>query len=155
MNLELDIQQACGDINEDQLPSNKNIEQWVRAILEKQTQAAQLTIRIVNEDESAKLNETYRHKQGATNVLSFSYDGPELQEPPLLGDIVICAPLVIAEAHQQHKDVMAHWAHLVIHGVLHLRGYDHQTDEQACDMESLEKETMEKLGFDNPYIVEG
>lgn len=151
MNLELDVQQACHSVNEDQIPDSNKLKRWVQTVLQNITSAAQLTIRIVGEDESGKLNETYRNKRGPTNVLSFSYDVPELQQPPLLGDIVICAPLVIAEAQRQQKDIMAHWAHLVIHGVLHLLGYEHESDKQAQEMESLEKEAMKSLGFEDPY----
>ena len=106
---------------------------------------------IVDELEGKTLNETYRGACGPTNVLSFPFDA-EIPEPlPLIGDIVICAPVVAREAKQQNKDLKAHWAHMIIHGVLHLLGHDHQNDSEAAIMEALETEIMQKLGFPPPY----
>ena len=112
--------------------------------------AGELCIRLVDEAESAALNAEYRHKNGPTNVLSFAadIDVPELR---IWGDIVICAPLVHAEARAQGKPVDAHFAHLVVHGVLHLLGYDHQSDDEADQMESLEKHLLDQLGIPDPY----
>ncbi len=113
----------------------------------------ELTIRIVDETESRQLNETWRKCQGATNVLSFPFQCPPGIKVPLLGDIIICAPLVVREAKQQHKSLDAHWAHLVIHGTLHLLGYDHLEEVQAQRMEHLEIQALHHLGYPNPYHI--
>lgn len=134
------------------IPSRYYLQRWVNAALTKQRKTAELTIRIVDKPESAKLNQTYRHKDGPTNVLSFPFEAPaDLALPPLLGDLVICAPLVAAEAAAQNKTLLAHWAHLVIHGVLHLLGYDHLKKSEAAIMETLEIKILKQLGFPNPY----
>lgn len=104
----------------------------------------ELCIRIVNEEESARLNETFRHKKGPTNVLSFE----------TLGDLAICGDIVEKEAKSQHKDIEAHWAHLTVHGILHLAGYDHEKEEDAKKMEDLEIKILKKLGYGNPYLEE-
>jgi probable rRNA maturation factor len=106
---------------------------------------------LVDEPESRALNERYRGKDRPTNVLSFPAELPEELDIPLLGDIVICAPLVAEEASSQGKPVEAHWAHLVVHGVLHLLGHDHQLESEAREMEALEVELLASLGFPNPY----
>jgi probable rRNA maturation factor len=110
-----------------------------------------MVIRIVDEDESAQLNETYRHKSGATNVLSFPFDVPEGIELNLLGDLVICAPVLSREADTQNKTIMAHWAHIIIHGTLHLLGYDHIDDVDAQEMEEKEIALLQTLSISNPY----
>lgn len=142
-----------------EIPTNNDITHWIITALKtqlnqqyKQKYQAELTIRIVDEIESAALNHTYRHKSGPTNVLSFPYDVVLPEQNYLLGDLVICAPLVAKEAVDQGKTISAHWAHLVVHGVLHLLGYDHHTDEHACIMENLEKEILHILGFPDPYL---
>jgi probable rRNA maturation factor len=132
------------------VPSRLQFEQWADAALGKITDA-ELLIRLVDRKESSQLNERYSDKDGATNVLSFPADLPEEVGLPLLGDIVICAPLVSEEALAQNSSVEAHWAHLTIHGVFHLLGYDHQSDEDAAEMESLESEILLSLGFPDPY----
>lgn len=149
MNLDLDLQIA---LDMPGLPSEADLRRWAEAALigADHLKDTELTIRIVNEVESAALNETYRHKQGPTNVLSFPFEAPAAMESPLLGDIVICAPVVLREAIQQGKTPTAHWAHLVAHGVLHLLGYDHD-EEQAEAMESLEVRILEGLGYPDPY----
>lgn len=111
----------------------------------------QLTVRLVGKEESAILNERYRHRKGPTNVLSFPYDQQTLLDPPLLGDMVICAPLVTSEAQAQNKELIAHWAHLVIHGFLHLMGYDHETDSDADMMEDMERCILQQLDLPDPY----
>ena len=113
---------------------------------------AELLIRLVDRRESRQLNTRYRHKNNATNVLSFPADLPEEVGLALLGDIVICAPVVAEEARDQHKTAEAHWAHLTIHGILHLLGHDHQLEEEAAEMESIESRILKSLGFPDPYL---
>ncbi len=141
--LSLSIQFASNAKN---LPNRQQIRKWVKAALRVDTQA---TIRVVDEVEGRALNNTYRGKDYATNVLTFRLT----EEPHLMGDIVICAPIVIKEATEQEKSVEAHFAHLTVHGTLHLHGYDHQNDEQAGLMESIEVTTLQKLGYPNPYLI--
>lgn len=133
------------------LPNKTKLKNWAISALQNVSKA-EITIRIVDEEESAFLNSTYRYKDGATNVLSFPYQHPHMPEI-LLGDIVICAPLVKTEAVELHKNEMAHWAHLTIHGILHLQGYDHIAEEDAIKMESLETSILEQLGFPDPYSI--
>ncbi len=132
------------------VPEKSEIELWLQLALQG-LPAAVLTIRVVDEPESAMLNQQYRQKSGATNVLSFPADLPEEVDLPLLGDLVICAPVVQSEAAAQGKPVVAHWAHLVVHGTLHLLGYDHSEEAEAEQMESLEAELLGRLGFADPY----
>lgn len=132
------------------IPDRNQLRRWVRQALWQQQSAIELTIRIVDEKESAKLNQTYRHKRGPTNVLTFTYDNSH--HPSLyLGDIVICAPLVAKEAIAQQKSTEAHWAHLTIHGILHLLGYDHLEEKEAQIMELLEITLLKQLDYSNPY----
>lgn len=155
MTLRLHLQQAT---SLKLLPSRPQFRRWVLAALTGAKKfpldsPSELTIRLVDEAESAELNSTYRHKKGPTNVLSFVFDSPpEINIPPYLGDIVICAPLVLTEAQQQHKPVLAHFAHLTIHGVLHLLGYDHETAQEANVMENLETTILGRLKIADPYI---
>jgi probable rRNA maturation factor len=132
------------------LPSEKQLLRWAEASLQPDTAEGEVTIRLVDEAESAELNESYRHKTGATNVLSFPYETPEL-DVPLLGDLVICVPVVAQEAAAQGKPVEAHWAHMVVHGMLHLQGYDHLNDADAQEMEAEESRILAALGYDDPY----
>lgn len=148
--VELDVQYAL-DRDGGWLPEVEGMEAWVRAALAGRRDAAQLVVRIVGEDEGRELNEYYRGKKGPTNVLSFPFEHPDLLDPPLLGDVVVCAPLVEREAAEQGKTTQAHWAHLVIHGVLHLIGYDHEEEKEAVMMESTEREVLTGLGFPDPY----
>jgi probable rRNA maturation factor len=147
MTIELQVQRAT-DL--EQLPADAQFERWVRTALTRRGEAV-LTIRIVDLEESRRLNKRYRGKDAATNVLSFPAELPAEIDLPLLGDIVICAPVVVAEANAQKKPVAEHWAHLTIHGVLHLLGYDHQEPGEAVAMESLEISLLESLGIANPY----
>ncbi|HAO31770.1 MAG TPA: rRNA maturation RNase YbeY [Candidatus Competibacter sp.] len=149
MSLDLDVQIA---LDMPGLPSEAELRRWAEAALAgaDYRKDAELTLRIVNEAEITALNERYRRKQGPTNVLSFPSDAPPEVESTLLGDIVICAPVVLREAVQQAKTPPAHWAHLVAHGVLHLLGYDHD-EEQADVMESLEIQILAGLGYSDPY----
>lgn len=136
------------------IPTQNELAQWVRAVCLAQTLiAAEVTVRIVDEDEMRALNKTYRGKNKPTNVLSFPADiPPEIElEAPLLGDIIICAPVIAREAIEQEKVLSGHWAHMVIHGVLHLLGYDHVHDEDAKIMEEKEVVLLERLGFEHPY----
>ena len=126
------------------IPAAASLRLWAQSALRKK---GALTIRIVDEAESETLNSRYRHKQKPTNVLSFGYG-----EPGVLGDLVICAPVVEREAQEQGKTVRAHWAHMVIHGCLHLQGHDHENQKEAEAMEKLEIRILGKLGFDNPYL---
>ncbi len=149
MTLDLDLQIA---LDLPGLPAESDFRRWAEAALAGAGYAkdAELTIRMVNEAESAALNESYRHKPGPTNVLSFPFAAPSAVETALLGDIVICAPVVLREAVVQGKTPEAHWAHLVAHGVLHLLGYDHD-ETQAEAMESLEIRILAALGYPDPY----
>jgi probable rRNA maturation factor len=150
MMLEVEVQVALETRG---LPATAEFRRWVEAALAgaDYKRDAEVVIRIVNEAESASLNRTYRHKAGATNVLSFPFAAPAGVAIDLLGDVVICAPVVVAEAVAQHKELPAHWAHLVIHGVLHLLGYDHQDAAQAEAIEQLEIRILADLGYPNPY----
>ena len=132
-------------------PSEQQIQQWIDTALEDINYDTEIVVRIVDEAESAELNEQYRHKKGATNILSFPIDIPEGIDLNLLGDLVICAPVLEQEAQQQSKPLAHHWAHIIIHGVLHLLGYDHIDDEQAEDMENKEITLLQKLNIPNPY----
>ena len=127
------------------IPTKAQFKKWAKATLRIDTE---VTIRIVDEAEGRALNSIYRGKDYATNVLTF----PLTEEPYLMGDIVLCAPIVMAEATAQHKTLEAHYAHLTVHGVLHLHGYDHETEPQAELMEGLEISILAKLGYANPYV---
>jgi len=149
MDLELDIQNASGDAT---IPSDTAFATWINAALDGEREQAEVSLRIVNSAEIAELNHQYRGKNYATNVLSFPADLPEELSLPLLGDIVICAEVVAREALEQHKTHDAHWAHMVVHGTLHLLGYDHIDDDEAEIMEGREIEILNRLNFPNPYI---
>lgn len=145
----LDLQIATDD--NQNLPTEEQIMQWLNVILPQFMDNAEITIRIVDEQESQQLNNTYRHKDKPTNVLSFPFESPIEIEVPLLGDLIICKQVVEAEAKEQHKSLTAHWAHMIVHGCLHLLGYDHILDEEAKEMENIEIDIMQQLGFNNPY----
>jgi probable rRNA maturation factor len=132
-------------------PDQQQIQLWVDTALADIERDTEIVVRIVDEQESAELNETYRHKPGATNILSFPVEIPEGIDLNLLGDLVICAPVLEREAQQQGKILAHHWAHIIIHGVLHLLGYDHIDDEQAEEMENIEIALLQKLNIQNPY----
>jgi probable rRNA maturation factor len=135
----------------DGIPEEDTIRQWVLHALPEHKKDSELTIRVVDEAEITALNRQYRGKDGATNVLSFPYEAIPGVATDLLGDIVICAPVVASEAVVQDKPLEAHWAHMVIHGVLHLLDYDHHQDAEAHKMEAREAELLDRLGFANPY----
>lgn len=130
------------------IPAAASIRAWAEKAREGAT--GELLIRIVDIEESATLNRQYRGKDGPTNVLSFGYGGSPL-EKTMLGDVVICAPVVAREAVAQHIEPRNHWAHLVVHGILHLRGYDHGRQQEAALMESIESVIIKSLGFPDPY----
>jgi len=131
-------------------PALADFERWVAAALQNSHAQLEQTICVVDEAQSRELNNRFRGKDSATNVLAFPGDN-NLLDYDCLGDLVICAPLVTTEALQQGKSVDAHWAHLVVHGMLHLQGFDHQTEQQANSMEALEIEILDTLGYSNPY----
>ncbi|WP_226702332.1 rRNA maturation RNase YbeY [Microbulbifer elongatus] len=144
----LDVQRATSCT---QLPSDADLALWASAAVGEHRAEAEISLRIVDEDESQALNSQYRGKDKPTNVLSFPADIPPELGLPLLGDLVICAQVVAREAEQQHKALSAHWAHMVVHGTLHLLGYDHIEDDEAEIMESLETRILAGLGIDDPY----
>ena len=148
----IDLQIACEQ--ETGLPTAEQIEQWATAAVQPQSDEVEMTVRIVDEAESHELNLNYRGKDRPTNVLSFPFECPDEVELPLLGDLVICRQVVEREAQEQDKPLMAHWAHMVVHGSLHLLGYDHIEDDEAEEMESLETQIMTRLGFADPYLSE-
>ncbi len=133
-------------------PVEADIQRWVEAVLKHEKQKnMELTLRIVDEAESTALNSQYRNKDYPTNVLSFNYDIPAEVQMNLLGDLVICAPVVQREAAEQGKQEQAHWAHMIIHGTLHLLGFDHLNDQEAQKMEQHEIAILAELGFPDPY----
>ena len=136
------------------LPTEEQIVQWATGAVQPEGNEVEMTVRIVDEAESHELNLTYRGKDRPTNVLSFPFECPDEMELPLLGDLVICRQVVEREAAEQEKPLMAHWAHMVVHGSLHLLGYDHIEDDEAEEMESLETQIMQGLGFADPYLAE-
>ena len=150
MSVTLDLQLASAST--DGLPSEAQLQGWLDGTILGFQQEAEVTVRIVDEAESNELNLTYRGKDKPTNVLSFPFEAPPGLELPLLGDLVICRQVVEREAIEQGKPLMAHWAHMVVHGSLHLLGYDHIEDEEAEEMEQLERDIMQELGFADPYL---
>jgi probable rRNA maturation factor len=139
----LDIQRAS---RAGHIPSDARLRAWARAAL---ARTATVTLRYVAEAEARRLNREYRGKDYATNVLTFIYD----DTPGLSGDVVICAPVVAREAKAQGKDVAAHHAHLLVHGLLHLQGFDHERADEALRMERSERRILARLGFDDPYAA--
>lgn len=148
MTIELELQIAS---NAQTLPHPSQFREWVGATLADRIDGAELTIRIVDVDEMTELNETYRKKPGPTNVLSFPAEIDEEFEIALLGDIIICADVVQQEAADANIDLLAHWAHMVVHGTLHLLGYDHIQKQEAELMEETETEILTSLGYPPPY----
>ena len=155
--IKVDIQIACENYN---VPSKEDFETWIMLsirnidfILERDFE---IGIRVVNESESKRLNKQYRKINQSTNILSFfsSMDDNirwSKTIPKPLGDLVICAPVIEREAIEQGKELFAHWAHMIVHGMLHLVGFDHAVEHEAYEMESLEVDILEELGFSNPY----
>lgn len=148
MSVELNIQVAP-DLS--LLPSEAELMTWVKATLPKQHAPIELSIRFVGSEEMKALNKQYREKDKHTNVLSFPNPMPAELRDAYLGDIVVCIPVIELEALEQHKTPLAHYAHMIVHGILHLLGYDHQIDAEAIIMENIEVTTLANLGFPNPY----
>lgn len=146
MPLSIDLQLAYPAAD---IPSAEEFKRWAGSAL-RQPQG-EVTIRVVDRTESQELNRNYRGKDKPTNVLSFPFEAPEHLPSHYLGDLVICAPVVLAEAREQGKPAASHWAHMVIHGMLHLQGYDHQDEVHAEEMEQLERQIMSDLGYPDPY----
>jgi len=150
---EIDVQYAIEKSSS--LPSEEQVSTWVNSTLSRHETDGGLTVRVTDEAEITELNRNYRNQDKPTNVLSFPMDlSAELSSEigvSILGDIIICAPVVEREAAEQNKTLQSHWAHMVIHGTLHLLGYDHIEDEEAKEMESLEIEIMHELGYKDPY----
>lgn len=144
LSLVVQVAEDANDLLPPDAPSIAQFRKWVKAALHMD---AEIALRIVGEEEGRGLNRTYRQKDYATNVLTF----PLTEEPWLMGDIVLCAPVVMREAKEQGKSLEAHFAHLTIHGVLHLQGHDHESEPQAEFMESIETDIMQRLGFADPY----
>lgn len=135
-------------------PDEAQFQSWMDTVLSDPAENSEIVIRLVDKAESAELNEQYRHKIGPTNILSFPFEAPEDIAMDLLGDLVVCAPLIAEEAVQQNKPPLHHWAHITIHGILHLLGYDHIQDQEAEEMEALEIKILHKLNIANPYQEE-
>jgi len=143
MSVDLTIQKQQDFLN---LPSDKQLQRFINEAYLNPENETEVTLRIVDEAESRSLNCEFRDKDKPTNVLAFPYD-----IPGYLGDLVVCAPVVSNEAQEQDKELLAHWAHLLIHGTLHLQGYDHVDESERLVMEALEIKLLEQLGFPNPY----
>ena len=150
--IELDLQIA----SDGQAPSLEQLQQWCALALRQRSADSELTIRLVDESEGRELNNTWRHKDYATNVLSFPAELPEGLPKgvklPLLGDLVLCAPVIAREAREQGKPLPAHYAHLTVHGTLHLLGWDHEDAREAEAMEQLEREILASMGLPDPYL---
>ena len=147
MTIHLDVQIATRDRS---IPAESDFRKWAGAIRSQDTDAS-ACLRIVDEEEARALNHRYRKVDKATNVLSFPASPPKETGLQFLGDVVICAPVVAEEATRQGKEVHAHWAHLLVHGILHLQGYVHEEDDEAREMEALEISILRQLGVQNPY----
>ena len=150
--VKIEVQYALRDPS---LPGEKDFSKWAAAVESKIHATDEVALRVVGQQEITRLNERYRKKSQPTNVLSFPADLPAQITLSFLGDIIICAPMVVKEADQQHKTHASHWAHMAVHGILHLQGYDHGNDQEAAEMENLEIEILNRLGFANPYVQDG
>ncbi len=144
----LDLQVVSESKN---LPSQDQFQYWIDSVLKDGSQDSEIVIRVVDEDEMTQFNEQYRNKKGSTNILSFPFDVPDAVESDLLGDLLVCAAVVEREAQQQDKILEHHWAHMIVHGVLHLLGYDHIDDQDAEEMEALEVKILKTIKINNPY----
>ncbi|PCJ17674.1 MAG: rRNA maturation RNase YbeY [SAR86 cluster bacterium] len=153
------IVELSNDCSNRWVPETSLCEAWIEEAINtlEQQKTLQISLKFVEVSVSAELNMQYRGKQSATNVLSFPAEFPVSMSEHMdflpLGDIVICPEIVEQEAHHQHKELQAHWAHILIHGLLHLSGFDHESEEDASTMEGLEIKALERLGFPNPYLI--
>ena len=156
MNLLLDVQLAESIEHLNTLPTEEQLTLWASTALKGRTdfEEPELTIRLTDEEESQALNSEYRGKDKPTNVLSFPFEMPPGIPLELLGDLIICVSVVEQEAQEQAKTTEAHWAHMVIHGCLHLLGYDHIKDDEAEEMEALERDLLASLGYPDPYAAD-
>ncbi len=145
--VQVEVQYGYSD---DETPDEDMFQLWAAEI--ESSRATEIAIRIVDEQEMSDLNRQYRKKTGPTNVLSFPAELHVDVELPFIGDVIICAPIVVKEATEQEKSPLSHWAHMSVHGILHLQGYDHINEADAAEMESLEIKILNKLGFENPYV---
>ena len=152
MSIEVELQVADGDGS---VPDVKLFSRWASAAAAAKVENGELSIRVVDEAESQSLNTRYRNRHCATNVLAFAATLPDELGLPLLGDLAICRDVIEREASEQGKETEAHWAHMVVHGTLHLLGYDHQTQAQTREMESLEVQVLRRLGYADPYAPDG
>jgi probable rRNA maturation factor len=134
------------------IPSESQFKTWVDAVLSDESEGSEVVIRVIDEDEMITFNEQYRNKQGATNILSFPFEVPEGIDSILLGDLLLCAPVIEQEALQQNKMINHHWAHMIVHGILHLLGYDHIDSVGAEEMEAKEIEILKTITIKNPYL---
>jgi len=165
IDVEVELQNPCDFPS---IPSEEDLKRWCAVALQStyikqkklpESGGVTIVVRVVDDEEGIELNQTYRQKPSTTNILSFPYELPEellaipeiQSQPTHLGDLVVCESVVNKEAEEQNKTLQQHWAHLIIHGVLHLQGYDHIEDDEAEYMEALEIVTLDKLGFKNPY----
>jgi len=149
MTIELEVQYAIDDAS---LPSEQQLQLWVNTAVQNLLDEGELCIRITDAAESQSLNHQYRGKDKPTNVLSFPFEVPEGVPVTILGDLVVCAEVVAREANEQNKDLHHHWAHMIVHGCLHLLGYDHINDEDAEIMEQLERDILARLEIADPYL---
>lgn len=148
MNLQLDIQRESSE----PVPDEDDLRRWIKAALDGQRDRdTEISLRLVDIEEMTLLNETWRARSGPTNVLSFPSDLPDELNLPLLGDIVVCVPIVLREAREQGKTPDAHWAHMTVHGTLHLLGYDHIEEHEAVAMEAMETDILARLDYPCPY----
>lgn len=153
MTYNIDIQYACTD----SIPvSDENINKWAELALKTERKQAELTLRFVDKEEMTQLNHAYRQKNKPTNVLAFPANLPRdiASEYPLIGDVIICPAVLGQESQSLNKPINEHWAHIIIHGVLHLLGHDHIEEQDAVEMQAIEIKLLAKLGFENPYQAE-
>ena len=151
MGLAVDVQAA---VDEQSMPSKRQLAAWARAAWRDGDRDGEVVLRVCGEAESRRLNHEYRGMDSATNVLAFRFEPLPQIGLKHIGDLLICAPVVAREAREQGKAPAAHWAHMVVHGMLHLQGFDHETDAQADAMETLETEILTGLGFAAPYATD-
>ena len=150
MSAAVEVQRACAVPG---VPPSAKLVEWAEAAIGGRRDGARMTVRVVDEAEGAELNERYRGTKGATNVLAFGFDAREVPSVRILGDVVVCAPVAAREALAHSKRLDAHWAHLVVHGTLHLLGYDHDEPGAADEMETLEREILDRFGYPDPYAA--